>query len=80
MDSLTAALHDSNKFVRWGAARTLGNLVHTEADKQRFTAAKAEAAVRGTAELLRDEDVGVRLAAATALEKYGPRPGRRRRS
>ena len=73
LDALTGALYDPDKFVRWAAARTLGNLAQAEADKQRFTAARAEAAVRGTAELLRDEDVGVRLAAAVALAKYGSR-------
>ncbi len=36
VDALTGALSDPDKFVRWAAARTLGNLVQTEADKQRL--------------------------------------------
>jgi hypothetical protein len=60
--SLVGALRDSNKFVRWSAARTLGKLHPRE----------AEEVVPGLMRLLVDrEDPGVRLAAAYALEQYG---------
>ena len=70
---ITQALHDSDIFVRWSAARTLGELVKTDAAKTKFSAEQAQAAVVGTTALLRDQDLGVRLAAATALERFGPR-------
>ena len=73
VDALTQALHDPDVFVRWAAARTLGNLASQEANGHKLTAAQTEAAVVGTANLLRDQDVGVRVAAATALRNYGPR-------
>ena len=73
VDAITAALGDPDTFVRWAAARTLGNLARQDVDGHKLTAAQTEAAVEGTANLLRDQDVGVRVAAATALEKYGPR-------
>ena len=73
VDAITAALGDPDTFVRWAAARTLGNLARQDVDGHKLTAAQTEAAVTGTANLLRDQDVGVRVAAATALEKYGPR-------
>ena len=72
VDGLTASLHDPDRFVRWAAARTLGALAQAETDKQKFTPAQADAAVRGMADLLRDQDVGVRLAALTALQHFGP--------
>ncbi len=80
VDGVTASLRDPDRFVRWAAARTLGELAQAETDKQKFTPAQADAAVRGIAELLRDEDVGVRLAALTALQHFGSAPGPRRRS
>ncbi len=70
---VTASLRDPDRFVRWAAARTLGELAQAETDKQKFTPAQADDAVRGIAELLRDEDVGVRLAALTALQHFGSR-------
>ena len=73
VDALTEALGDPDTFVRWAAARTLGNLARQDVGGHKLTAAQTEAAVAGTANLLRDQDVGVRVAAATALEKYGPR-------
>ncbi len=72
VDAMTKALHDPDLFVRWGAARTLGELTKMETAKRTFSAGQAEAAVIGTTDLLRDQDVGVRLAAATALERFGP--------
>ncbi len=73
VDAITAALSDPDTFVRWAAARTLGNLARQDVDGHKLTAAQTEAAVAGTANLLRDQDVGVRVAAATALQKFGPR-------
>lgn len=61
--ALVKALCDSNKFVRWAAARTLGRLEPREAD----------AVVPGLMRLLNDrEDASVRITAAYALEQYGP--------
>ncbi len=60
--ALVAALRDSNKFVRWSAARTLG----------RLSPRRAEEVVPGLMRLLDDrEDPSVRIAAAKALELYG---------
>jgi len=60
--ALVEALCDSNKFVRWSAARTLGRLNPRQAD----------AVVPGLMRLLDDrEDPSVRIAAAKALELYG---------
>jgi HEAT repeat protein len=60
--TLVAALSDTNKFVRWSAARTLGSLNPRQADE----------VVPGLTRLLSDrEDRSVRLAAAKALELYG---------
>jgi HEAT repeat protein len=73
VDALTQALHDPDRFVRWAAARTLGDLARNESDQHKYTDAQAEAAAVGIGELLRDQDVGVRLAAATALARFGPR-------
>jgi HEAT repeat protein len=60
--SLVTALKDPDRFVRWAAARTLGKIAPVEADS----------AVPALAELLRDHDLDLRLAAALALERYGP--------
>lgn len=60
--ALVTALRDYNKFVRWGAARTLGRLSPRQADL----------VVPGLMQLLDDrEDPGVRVTAAKALEQYG---------
>jgi len=60
--ALVAALRDSNKFVRWNSARTLGRLSPRRADE----------VVPGLMRLLDDhEDPSVRIAAASALERYG---------
>lgn len=61
--ALTQALGDSDRFVRWAAARTLGKLGVRQ---------PAATAVPGLARLLFDPDLDVRLSAATALERYGP--------
>jgi HEAT repeat protein len=73
VDAIAKALRDPDIYVRWGAARTLGELTKMETDKKKFSPEQAEAAVVGTTDLLRDQDIGVRLAAATALERFGPR-------
>jgi HEAT repeat protein len=60
--ALVGALRDSNKFVRWSSARTLGRLSPRQADE----------VVPGLMRLLDDrEDPSVRIAAAKALELYG---------
>jgi HEAT repeat protein len=57
------ALRDRDAFVRWGAARALGEM-----------ALKGEAAgkaVAGLAPLLKDDNAAARLGAAAALQRYG---------
>jgi HEAT repeat protein len=58
---LVRALRDSDKFVRWAAARTLGRIGPPEED----------AAAVALARLLLDGDLDVRLAAAAALGRWG---------
>lgn len=61
--ALVRALSDSNKFVRWAAARTLGKL-HPR---------QAKTVVPGLVRLLNDrEDLSVRITAALAIQRYGP--------
>jgi HEAT repeat protein len=60
--ALVAGVTDSNKFVRWGAARCLGRAAPVAADS----------AVPALARLLFDDDLDLRLAAATSLQAYGP--------
>jgi HEAT repeat protein len=60
---LTRALGDRNRFIRWAAVRTLGNL----------PVEKAATTVTDLAALLDDNDVDVRQAVARALERLGPR-------
>jgi HEAT repeat protein len=61
--ALVKALCDSNKFVRWASARTLG----------RLSPRRANEVVPGLMKLLNDrEDASVRITAAAALEQYGP--------
>jgi HEAT repeat protein len=60
--ALTAALRDSDRFVRWASARTLGKI----------GAPSANSAVPALAVLLSDQDLDVCLAAATALDRIGP--------
>jgi HEAT repeat protein len=59
--ALVRALSDSDPFVRWSAARTLGKISPTS----------AETAVPALVELLKDADLDLRVAAAAALERYG---------
>jgi len=59
---LVRALADSDRFVRWVAARTLG----------RVPTATAAAGGIGLTRLLGDEDLDVRIAAALTLERLGP--------
>ncbi|MFN4259152.1 MAG: HEAT repeat domain-containing protein [Gemmataceae bacterium] len=61
--ALVKALRDTNLFVRWAAARTLGKVRDVD----------VAAVVIGLSQLLFDPDIDVRLAAATTLERYGPR-------
>jgi HEAT repeat protein len=60
--ALIRALGDPDRFVRWSAGRTLGKM----------SLAEPAAAVSGLACLLFDPDLDVRLAASTALDRYGP--------
>jgi HEAT repeat protein len=60
--ALVKALTDSDRFVRWSAARTLGKVAPAE----------ERTAVPAVGRLLEDDDPDVRLAAITALERYGP--------
>jgi HEAT repeat protein len=59
--ALVKALSDSDPFVRWSAARTLGKI----------SPASAETAVPALVELLKDADLDLRVAAAASLERYG---------
>jgi HEAT repeat protein len=63
--ALTRTLGDSNRFVRWAAARALSN-IDPEADPK-----AAETAVPALARVLFDPDLNTRMAAAATLEKYG---------
>jgi HEAT repeat protein len=56
------SLSDPDRFVRWAAVRTLGRLAPREANL----------VVPAVARLLEDGDLDVEVAAATALERYGP--------
>jgi HEAT repeats len=58
---LLGALGDPDKFVRWAAVRTLG----------RMRPVGEELIVPGFCQLLTDPDLDVRLAVATALERWG---------
>jgi HEAT repeat protein len=58
---LVRALGDSDKFIRWAAARTLGKIGPMQ----------EQAVVLALAQLLTDGDLDVRLAAAAALERWG---------
>jgi HEAT repeat protein len=59
--ALVKALGDSNRFVRWAAARALGTI----------GAVVPETAVPALIKLLSDSDVDLRVAAATTLARYG---------
>jgi len=68
VDALADRLADEDRFVRWSAARTLGNLV---ADVV-ATPKRLEAVVLGLTNLLADGDLDVRMAAAETLKEVGP--------
>ncbi|MBY0527975.1 MAG: HEAT repeat domain-containing protein [Gemmataceae bacterium] len=61
LPALVQALDDSDRFVRWGAARALGKLVGEP----------ASAALPGLIRLLNDADLDLRLASATTLQHFG---------
>jgi HEAT repeat protein len=58
---LASSLNDSDRFVRWAAARTLSKLAPAAAD----------VVVPGLARNLLYPDPDIQIAAATALERYG---------
>jgi HEAT repeat protein len=60
--ALVNSLGDRDRFVRWAAARTLGRLAPRS----------PELVVPAIARLVTDGDLDVEVAAATALERYGP--------
>ena len=62
---LTKALSDPDRFVRWGAARSLGTF------SKDYRPQDAAQAVPALAKLLFDSDFAVRLAAAATLESLG---------
>jgi HEAT repeat protein len=62
---LGKSLADPDRFVRWGAARALGNF------SKSYQPRDAVPAVAALAKLLFDQDVAVRLAAAATLESLG---------
>ncbi len=61
--ALVQALDDSDLYVRWSAARTLGNLAPVDPER----------AVPALAKLLNDVDMDVRYASAESLRRYGPK-------
>jgi HEAT repeat protein len=61
--ALIRAVRDPYRFVRWAAARTLGELGPLP---------ETENAVPALAWLLHDEDLDLALSAATALSQFGP--------
>jgi HEAT repeat protein len=60
--ALVKSLSDPNRFVRWSAVRALGRLAPRSPDL----------VVPAVALLLNDPDLDLGVAAATALERYGP--------
>ena len=79
INAMTQALHDPDIFVRWAAARTLGELVKMDAAKTKFSAEQAQAAVAGTTALLSDQDLGVHWPPPPPWSALGRKPARRRR-
>jgi HEAT repeat protein len=66
--ALVKALGDSNKFVRWSSARTLGQLARRATERN-----EAKEVVAGLMRLLNDrEDLSVRITSVFAIEQYGP--------
>ncbi len=60
--ALVKATEDPDRFVRWAAVRVLGRLAPRN----------PELVVPAAARLLRDDDLDVDVAAANALERFGP--------
>jgi HEAT repeat protein len=59
---LVEAINDSNQFVRWAAARTMGKMAPIG----------AEQAIPELRKMVHDREIDLCLTAATALERYGP--------
>jgi HEAT repeat protein len=59
---LSKSLSDTDRYVRWAAARAIYNIAPE----------KAAEAVQGLAKLLSDHDLNVRIAAAKTLKEMGP--------
>ncbi len=66
---VTRALSDSDRFVRWAAARTLGEMSPL-GDVENGESVE-RGAIGGLARLLSDDDPDVRMRGALALEKFG---------
>jgi HEAT repeat protein len=60
--ALVTALGDANRFVRWAAARTVSKIPPVE----------VEATVPALVRMLDEADLDLRIAAATALDHFGP--------
>jgi HEAT repeat protein len=72
---LIRALSDSDRFVRWGAVRGLGQFSKKMVDGKEvdvYQPKDAAASVPAIAKLLFDDELNVRLAAAQTLEAIGP--------
>jgi HEAT repeat protein len=67
--AVTRALSDPDRFVRWAAARTLGEMAPL-GDVEKAESVE-QGAVRGLARLQYDNDPDVRMWSAQAVEKYG---------
>jgi HEAT repeat protein len=68
LPQLIRATKDSDRFVRWTAARALGKLGQPET---KLTAAQIKTSLGALGHLLDDEDLDVRIAAAKAIEAFG---------
>jgi HEAT repeat protein len=74
LDAVIDALGDPDKFVRWAAARTLGNMAGqpgADGDSAFGGGDRAARTVQGLSAMLTDQDPAVRVVAATALERIG---------
>jgi HEAT repeat protein len=60
---------DKDLFVRWTAARTLGKLGQAPS---KLSAAQVDTSLRALTHLLDDDDLDVQIAAAKAIEAFGP--------
>src|SRR5262249_370831 len=59
---IVSRVRDRNPFVRWSAVRTLGKLAPAQAEK----------VVPAVKTVLKDDDLDLRVAAASTLARYGP--------